>query len=412
VLGGRGRNFVDLIGESFYTHFRSEYSRETLNGGNIWNIDRVFAIFLSNIIFWGRCKMFRRGGATGVLAAVGLVWMAAGGRADVFNMPPGLTSLEFVTVGDPGNTADTRFVTPGYGRVDYTYQIGKYDVTTGQYCEFLNAVAVTDTYGLYNPSMDTANDQFGCNIKRGGAPGSYSYSVATKWADRPVNFVSWGDAARFCNWLTNDQPSGLQALDTTEDGAYYLNGAASREELMTVTRKANAKYVIPTEDEWYKAAYYDPAKSGGPGYWTFATRSDTVPSNVFAYPDPGNHANYYNGANYTIGNPYYRNEVGAFTNSSSIYGTFDQSGNVWQWNETALTSTIRGDRGGAFNQLWDAMPAILRGGEPPNNEGRGMGFRIAGVPEPSNLVLLFLSFSGILIYRLYRNKRLNSFRKR
>jgi sulfatase modifying factor 1 len=345
--------------------------------------------------------MFRRSGVTGVFAALGLLWTAAGIQADVFNMPPGLTSLEFVTVGDPGNTADTRFTTPGYGRVDYTYQIGKYDVTAGQYCEFLNAVAATDTYGLYNASMDTANDQFGCNIKRSDSSGSYTYSVAADWADRPVNFVSWGDAARFCNWLENYQPTGLQGLGTTEDGAYYLNGATSREELMAVTRKANAKYVIPTEDEWYKAAYYDPVKSGGAGYWTFATRSDTVPSNVFAQPDPGNHANYYDGR-YTIGNPYYRNEVGAFTNSFSAYGMFDQSGNLSQWSEEAANNSVRIERGGSFNQLWGDMAASLRGGVPPNIEFRGLGFRIAGVSEPSNLVLLFLSFSGILIYRSLR----------
>ena len=43
----------------------------------------------------------------------------------------------------------------GYGSVAYTYQMGKYDVTVGQYCQFLNAVAKTDTYGLYNGSMAT-----------------------------------------------------------------------------------------------------------------------------------------------------------------------------------------------------------------------------------------------------------------
>jgi sulfatase modifying factor 1 len=356
--------------------------------------------------------MFRPKGMKSVFLAV-LLFLAARvvWAVDVFNMPPGLTSLEFVTVGDPGNAADTRFTTPGYGKVDYTYQIGKYDVTAAQYTEFLNAVAATDTYGLYNASMDTANDQFGCNIKRGGSSGSYTYSVAANWADRPVNFVSWGDAARFCNWLENYQPTGLQELGTTEDGAYYLNGATSQADLMAVVRKANAKYVIPTENEWYKAAYYDPAKSGGAGYWTFATRSDTVPSNVFAYPDPGNHANYYSGYNYTIGYPYYRTEVGAFTNSFSAYGTFDQSGNLSQWSEEAANNSVRIERGGSFDQLWGDLAASLRGGEPPNIEFRGLGFRIASVPEPNTIVSLFLGSLGIVSYRFCRKIRSKSSRK-
>ena len=77
----------------------------------------------------------------GVLASV---LMLANGvaQADVFNMPTGDTSLQFVTVGDPGNAADP---STGYGSVGYTYQMGKYDVTVGQYCQFLNAVAKTDT---------------------------------------------------------------------------------------------------------------------------------------------------------------------------------------------------------------------------------------------------------------------------
>jgi len=72
--------------------------------------------------------------------------------------------------------------------VDYVYQIGKYEVTNAQYIEFLNAVAETDTYGLYSTNM--------WSIERSGSSGSYTYTVAADRADRPVNHVSWGDAAR------------------------------------------------------------------------------------------------------------------------------------------------------------------------------------------------------------------------
>ena len=89
-----------------------------------------------------------------ILAAM-VVLAVTPARADVFNMPAGQTSLQLVTVGDPGNAADTAVMarewhdTTGYGSVPYVYNIGKYDVTVGQYCQFLNAVAKTDTYGLY-----------------------------------------------------------------------------------------------------------------------------------------------------------------------------------------------------------------------------------------------------------------------
>ena len=90
---------------------------------------------------------WRRAGRLLVVALV-LILTVSVAQADVFNMPAGQTSLQFVTVGDPGNAADT--ATGCYGSVGYTYQMGKYDVTVGQYCQFLNAVAKTDTYGLYN----------------------------------------------------------------------------------------------------------------------------------------------------------------------------------------------------------------------------------------------------------------------
>ena len=107
---------------------------------------------------------------------------------------------------------------PATARSAYAYQIGKYEVTAGQYTEFLNAVADSDTYGLYSTLMgDILN--YGANIQRTGSSPNYSYSVAADWANRPVNYVSFWDAARFANWLHNGQPTGPQGPGTTEDGA-------------------------------------------------------------------------------------------------------------------------------------------------------------------------------------------------
>ena len=119
----------------------------------------------------------------------------------LFGITAKAANIEFVPVGNPGNEPDPRYTGISIGSVAYTYQIGKYEITAGQYCEFLNAVAKTDTYGLYENRMNGVSDYLGYTIHQSGQPGNYIYSVETDWANRPVNLVSWGDAARFCNWL-------------------------------------------------------------------------------------------------------------------------------------------------------------------------------------------------------------------
>ena len=246
------------------------------------------------------------------LIGLAMVLLAVGGAAFGQTHAPWPTDWNswndpalWVTVGNPGNAGELSGAGAGgygpdriCGAVDYTFRMGKYEVTAGQYTTFLNAVAATDTYRLYNTGMDTAVDSHGCNIKQTGSSGSYTYSVASDWANRPVNYISWGDAARFANWLTNGQPTGGQGLTTTEDGSYYLNGAKTEEALSAVARIADGArtpgkkyYFIPTEDEWYKAAYY---KGGGTnaGYWDFSTTSNTHPGQDMTDAS-GNNANCY-----------------------------------------------------------------------------------------------------------------------
>jgi formylglycine-generating enzyme required for sulfatase activity len=342
------------------------------------------------------------------LFLLGVSFLLAPGSAMAANI-----TIDTVLVGNPGNPPDQLFIGNNpdnlqFGSVAYEYRIGKYEVTVGQYTAFLNAVAATDTYGLYNTNMAT-NPNGG--ITRSGSDGSYTYSTKPNMADKPVTFVSWGDAARFANWLHNGQPTGAQNASTTEDGAYTLNGATSTA-LSAVTRNAGARWFIPTEDEWYKAAYYDPTLNrGAGGYWLYPMRTNSEPYSdqpPGATPDNtrvGNFikddglANGYDDGYAVTGmdvtsyssTQNYLTDVGAYTSSPSPYGTYDQGGNVWEWNEALIVDWFRGWRGSSWSYGSNYLQASIRFGFSPAFETPNNGFRVASraeiVPEPGTAVL-------------------------
>ena len=330
-----------------------------------------------------------------ILAFGLMVTLAASVRADVFNMGGGQTSISLVPVGNPGNANDPATGNL-YGSVGYNYSIDKYDVTLGQYTQFLNAVAKTDTYGLYNSYMSTNYNTQG--IQQTGSPGSYSYSVTgsnPQAANCPAFDVTWFDAARFSNWLQNGQGTATtvgQAFALTETGAYTLNGDTTSG---TESRNANAKYFIPSESEWYKAAYYNPSSGT---YSTYATQSNIAPSNSLVLVP--NDANYYNGG-YTDSTNYLT-PVGYFSTSPSYYGTFDQSGDVWNWNDAIISGSFRGLRGGSGTSTPAPGVVLPRRGY-PTDESDSLGFRVASVPEPGSLTLLLACAVGFGIWRQRRN---------
>jgi hypothetical protein len=210
-----------------------------------------------------------------------------------------------------------------------------------------------------------ATDRAVAGISRAGSSGSYTYSVINNGGDsanRPITYVTWWHSARFANWMANGQPTGAQTNATTENGAYALvgvdnGGVAPAKNITNPNTSAAPTFFIPTENEWYKAAYYSPIKGGvgSPGYWSFATQSNSAPGNQVG--GTANQANYVTVSGYSVtqsstfsASQNYLTDVGAFSGSASYYGTFDQSGNVSQWNDlSGVGGATRGWRGGSWN---------------------------------------------------------------
>jgi formylglycine-generating enzyme required for sulfatase activity len=295
-------------------------------------------------------------------------------------------TIDWVAVGDPGNAAgDT-----GFGSVADSYYIGTYEVSNAEYAEFLNAVADDDTYGLYNESMGSGRG----GITRSGGPGSYFYSTIAGRENMPVNYVSFYDALRFANWLENGQPSGAQGASTTEDGAYtmlvedYLSGPV-------IARNSGASFFLPSEDEWYKAAYYDALSTS---YLDYPAGSDL--QTVCAVPGAtGNTAN----CGDVIADV---TPVGSYSGSASPSGTFDQGGNVREWTEAIDYASVsdptdfgRYLRGGRFNRIETRLAASYRRDDLPSVEDFDTGFRVASVPEPGAGLLLMAGLTGLAAWR-------------
>lgn len=286
--------------------------------------------------------------------------------------------IEMVKVGNPWNAADQDFGDGQFGAVPYEFSIGKYEVTLAQYAAFLNAVAATDTFGLYNGNMATNLNSAG--IERSAAE-PYSYTVIGD-GTRPVTYVSWFDAARFCNCLHNGRPNGAQDSTTTENGAYPLNGATSG---VGIVLNRGAKFWIPSEDEWYKAAYHQPADQLGDvdDYWLYPTKSNAVPGNTIGVATPSNHANFFTTvlsvtqSGSSDANQNYLTAVGSYPGSAGFYGTFDQGGNVLEWNDAVISGSFRGLRGGSWGLNEGDLRSSVRSVDNPGVEGSDIGFRVA-----------------------------------
>jgi hypothetical protein len=301
------------------------------------------------------------------LAILSLITTPAFG--DIFGRGGIPFNMDFVTIGNAGNADDDT----GYGGVGYNYRMGVNEVSRG----------MIDTYNTLSSPDLTMSDMT---------------SFGGNGVNRPATGISWNEAARFVNWLnTSSSFSAAYKFSTggNNDDIALWTSADAGYDAANPFRNANAHYYLPSEDEWYKAAYYDPNKSGGAGYYNYATGSDTAPTAV--------------AGGTTSGTAVYNGQTGPadITNAGglSAYGTMAQSGNASEWTESA--STAPNDTAGESRVLsgghWIAAAGVLAasglGAESPANELNLVGFRVAAVPEPSALLLTLIGALGVVTRR-------------
>ncbi len=294
--------------------------------------------------------------------------------ADTFGSGANTFDIEFVAIGNPGNAADATGNPNPAGSVADPYRMGKFEIS--------------------EQMIDKAN-----------ALGGLGITKDTRGADKPATTVNWNEAARFVNWLntsTGSTPAYKFALQPGDVGY----SATTNIELWTpgdagynpnnLYRNSLAKYFLPSVDEWYKAAYYDPTSGV---YFNYPTGSDSVPTAVASGTADGT-AVY--GQSAATG-PADITMAGGL----SPYGVMGLGGNVWEWEETAFnlmnnsSSSARGVRGGSWSSGGDSLPSSNQGFSDvaPGVETSFIGFRVASIPEPSSLLLGAMAGVGFLLRR-------------
>jgi formylglycine-generating enzyme required for sulfatase activity len=305
-------------------------------------------------------------------------------------------TIATVPVGSPGNAPDPA---TGHGAVAYNYRIATYDVTFAQYVEFLNAKAsAADPYGLWNPNLGLIGGQW---ISRSGT-GPYSYTAGSGYGNKPMALVSWYSAVRFVNWLTNGQGSG-----DTESGSYAITAGGNNSGMVVVPSAAqraawsassSIHWLVPSENEWYKAAYYNPA---GAAYYTYPFQSNSLPA-ALAPPGNSNSGDFNDAARFSDATGSDASDVGAYPNSLSPFGCLDMGGDVFQWNDLDVfgDGSSRQTRGGDWASFPSDSASSFSVATPAAAiQYTAVGFRVAsvgGVPEPASIVLASLGLVGLL----------------
>ena len=274
--------------------------------------------------------------------------------------------MDFVTIGNPNNAADTTGSPNPAGSVAYTYNLGKYEVSR-------DMVTKANTAGSLGITLADMSSYGGNGV------------------NKPATGVSWYEAAKFVNWL-NTSTGNTAAYKFDGSGTFQLWSAGDAGyNANNMFRNSLAKYVIASSPEWYKGAY-----GNLDGTWNnYPTGNDSAPTAVAG----GTTANtaVYNG----------QSGPADITNAGGLssYGTMGQGGNVWEWNETAYdgTNNTAGEnrelRGGSWIFDGGFLGASSRINDDPAYESYDLGFRVASVPEPSGLSLLAIGLGGLALVR-------------
>jgi len=291
-------------------------------------------------------------------------------HADTFGRGVNTFTIDFVSIGNAGNGDDVAFHELAFGGVPYVFRMGVTEVPE---------VWITEA---------TASGL--TNVRAGAWTGN-----------QPAGDMTWIEMAAFVNFLNTS---------TDHQAAYQLNASNTALTLWSsaeawqlggenLYRHKDAYYFLPSEDEWYKAAYH---KNDGvtANYWNYATGSDSVPTAVASGMGAGT-AVYNNVTAF----PAAVNDAGGL----SPYGTRGQNGNALELLESALDETNdqssenRVARGGDWRTDLDP-PYLERFLSSTSNSAGSLGFRVASVPEPSCAMLLL---SGSLL-ALARSRRRTS----
>jgi formylglycine-generating enzyme len=289
--------------------------------------------------------------------------------ADSFGSGANAFTIDFVTIGTPGNPADTTGDPNPAGSVPYTYRIGKYEVPE-------DAVRKANTLGGLGITLDS------------------------RGPNKPATSLSWFEAAKFVNWL-NTSSGATPAYKFDIAGNFQLWAAGDPGyDPANLFRNTLARYFMPSADEWYKAAFYDPSTGG---YWDYPTGSDSPPIAIASGTAPGTAV-----WNQAMLEPA---EV-TLSGGPSPFGTFGQAANVLEWEETELDlvnnnpGALRGARGGSWIQSISplALSSSFRNSGLPTRIPSNVGLRIARtIPEPS---CVFLGGASVILIALYRGRTL------
>jgi len=313
-----------------------------------------------------------------VLSIAVVISITSFALADTFGTGDNQFNIDFVTIsGSTNPTSEQTSPTSGYGIVNKDYRMGTYEITNAQWNKFKAA------YGALT----------------GRPSGAYDNDPIWTGTNLPTNCVSWYEAAQFVNYLNTSK--GCQAAykftGEIHTSSYTLDVWSSEEaDGANLYRNKNAKYFLPTENEWVKAAYWN-----GMSLQEYAIKAGET---LFqGNGTSGTGWNYYDG-DYVF-DPSGPWNVGS--GSQELNGTYEMMGNVWEWMESPwdsgdrLPDSDRGFRGGSFDYNDFPFASSVRFGSlAPYNEYHHIGFRVASVPEPASLLLLALG--GLLIRRKWR----------